>query len=43
MDLAKQLILHIDREIFLYTVLKLVNCIGVDRKFGRAKPVLPSQ
>lgn len=44
-DLAKQLILHIDREMFPNTVLKLVNCIDIDmdREFGRTKPVLPPE
>lgn len=39
MHLAKQLILHIYGEIFPHTALKLVNCINMDRKFGRTKCV----
>lgn len=43
MDLAKQLILDIYREKFPHTVLKLVNCVDMDRNFGRTKPVFPPE
>lgn len=43
MDLAKQLIFYIYGEIFPHTVLKLVNCVDMDKKFGRTKPVFPPE
>lgn len=43
MDLAKQLLLRMAREIFPHTVLKLMNCIDTDRKFGKTKPVFPPE